>query len=72
VRTRVALLVGFGVGYYAGAKAGRARYEQLHEVVTKVGALGRLGVERLRGPEDADVVTLRPTANGGAAQPSSR
>jgi hypothetical protein len=72
VRARLALVVGFGFGYYLGAKAGHERYEQLHGLVTKVEALGRLGVERLRSADDADVVTLHPATNGGSAQPSSR
>jgi hypothetical protein len=29
-------MVGFGAGYYLGAKAGRERYEQLNAMVAKV------------------------------------
>ena len=72
MRTRMAVAVGFGFGYYLGAKAGRERYEQLHKLVSKLDALGRLGVERLRPSEEGDVVPLRPATGGGEAQPSSR
>jgi hypothetical protein len=30
------VMVGFGVGYYLGAKAGRARYQQLSAMLGKV------------------------------------
>jgi hypothetical protein len=33
---RTGLLIGFGAGYYFGAKAGRERFEQLDRVLTKV------------------------------------
>ncbi len=36
MRFRTGLLVGFGTGYYFGAKAGRERFEQLDRVLTKV------------------------------------
>ena len=35
MRFRLGVTVGFGVGYYLGAKAGRERYEQLHTCVEK-------------------------------------
>ena len=35
MRLRLGLTIGFGVGYYLGAKAGRSRYEQLHDLLTK-------------------------------------
>ena len=54
-------MVGFGAGYYLGAKAGRERYEQLNRMVRKVRrsdaydvatdkakAVVDLGVERAR------------------------
>ena len=36
MRFRLGLLVGLGVGYYLGAKAGRERYEQLNAMIRKV------------------------------------
>ena len=36
MRFRMGLLVGFGAGYYLGAKAGRERYEQLNTLIAKV------------------------------------
>jgi hypothetical protein len=61
MRFRLGLIVGFGAGYYLGAKAGRERYEQLNrwlrqakesdafETATdKAKAVVDLGVERAR------------------------
>ncbi|KAA0232279.1 MAG: hypothetical protein JJLCMIEE_03408 [Acidimicrobiales bacterium] len=36
MRFRLGLAVGFGVGYYLGAKAGRERYEQIERVIGNV------------------------------------
>ena len=36
MRFRLGLLVGFGLGYYFGAKAGRERYVQLNSMIRKV------------------------------------
>ena len=61
MRFKLGLVIGLGVGYYFGAKAGRARYEQLRvwiekakesdllETATdKAKAVVDLGVERAR------------------------
>jgi len=65
MRFRVGLVVGFGIGYYLGAKAGRERYEQLRDLLAELGehrpiekleALIDLTVERLRG--DSDETTI--------------
>jgi len=54
---KTGIVVGFAVGYYLGAKAGRERYEQLRRVVEglpvgtvveKTGAIVDLVVERFR------------------------
>ena len=71
---RLGAAVGFGAGYYLGARAGRERYEQLNAVARRVrrsqalGAVGDkaravvdLGVERARGVVDR---SAGPTANG--------
>jgi len=36
MRFRMGVIVGFGAGYYLGAKAGRERYEQLNRTIRKV------------------------------------
>jgi hypothetical protein len=36
VRFRAGLVVGFAVGYYLGARAGRERYEQIEQWLDKV------------------------------------
>lgn len=36
MRLRFGFLLGFGSGYYLGAKAGRARYEQLNDMLARV------------------------------------
>ena len=36
MRFRLGLVVGFGAGYYLGAKAGRERYEQLNATIRKI------------------------------------
>jgi hypothetical protein len=60
MRFRTGVIVGFAVGYYLGAKAGRERYEQLRRIVERVGPVSKvqaavdLGRERFRGePLDA-------------------
>ena len=61
MKFRIGLLCGFGLGYYLGARAGRARYEQMHRrlerlrdsrLFERMQAAVELGVERLR-PDDA-------------------
>jgi len=76
MKFRTGAVVGFAVGYYFGARAGRERYEQLRKMidkagpqVTKVRAAVELGVERLRdmtepAPEPAGLDPMvRPSAN---------
>ncbi|MEY2420866.1 MAG: hypothetical protein QOI95_933 [Acidimicrobiaceae bacterium] len=61
MRFKLGLIIGLGVGYYFGAKAGRARYEQLRVWIAKAKesdlletaadkakAVVDLGVERAR------------------------
>ena len=63
MRFRLGLVIGFGAGYYLGARAGRGRYEQIRataakirdsRVTEKVQAVGALGLERLRRDERID------------------
>lgn len=68
-RFRLGVVVGFGVGYYLGTKAGRERYEQLRALVaksplSKVQAAYELGVERLRdAPQPGPSATVVPPSN---------
>ena len=57
MRFRTSAAAGFVVGYYLGARAGRARYEQIRRVLDaipfgfvleKAQALAELGFERVR------------------------
>ena len=65
MRMRLGLVVGFGAGYYLGAKAGTERYEELNRLLDKVRqseayttasekakAAVDLGVERVREAVD--------------------
>ncbi|MBM3675944.1 MAG: hypothetical protein FJW88_13565 [Actinobacteria bacterium] len=60
MKFRIGLVLGFGLGYYLGAKAGRARYEQIRRrlerlrdsrLFERLQAAVEIGVERLR-PDD--------------------
>ncbi|MEX0663882.1 MAG: hypothetical protein WD598_03800 [Acidimicrobiia bacterium] len=68
---RTGLVVGFAVGYYFGAKAGRERYQQLRKLldragpVSKVRAAVELGRERLREAVEPDTFdsVVPPSSN---------
>jgi len=67
MRFRLGLVLGFGFGYYLGARAGRERYEQLRGLVAraplaKVQAAVELGRERFRTPEPGGAV-VPPSPN---------
>lgn len=36
MRFRLGLLIGFGAGYYLGARAGRERYQQINRTIAKI------------------------------------
>lgn len=68
MRLRLGLAVGFGVGYYLGARAGRERYEQLRRLASrtplvKVQAAMELGRERLRVASDPMDAVVPPSPN---------
>ena len=68
MRFRVGLGIGFGVGYYLGARAGRERYEQLRRLIArtpfvKVQAAVELGRERLRVPAEPMDAVVPPSPN---------
>jgi hypothetical protein len=57
MKFRIGLIIGFGVGYYLGARAGRARYEQMRRrlerlrdsrLFERMQAAVELSVERLK------------------------
>jgi hypothetical protein len=57
MKVKYPLVVGLGIGYYLGTRAGRERYEQIvaaarsardSRVLEKAKAAGALGVERIR------------------------
>ena len=65
MRFRLGMVIGFGAGYYLGAKAGRQRYEQINKLVNrtkrsetfevateKAKAVIDLGVERAKDAID--------------------
>jgi hypothetical protein len=72
MKFRLGLFLGFGIGYYLGAMAGRQRYEQLNRLIRrakrsevidtatdKARAVVDLGVERAK-----DIVESRTHHNG--------
>jgi hypothetical protein len=85
MRFRLGLVVGFGVGYYFGAKAGRTRYLQLREWINnakesgvvetateKAKAVVDLGVERAREllDHEEDRQETLDLTNGASYSPS--
>ena len=72
MRFRFGVVIGFAVGYYLGAKAGRTRYLQLREWLDKAKPVVDLGMERARDLVDRsdDPVVVDLAVNGGAYSPS--
>jgi hypothetical protein len=75
MRTRIALITGFAIGYYLGAKAGRQRYEQIQRWLSdvrqskpyeKAQAAVELGVERVRQQAEPLVSTSSSPDGPGA------
>jgi hypothetical protein len=64
-RTVVGALAGGAFGYYLGAKAGRARYEEINRLVSRVGGLGQSGtaVKKARALADLSLERVRATAS---------
>ena len=67
MKLRVGLVIGFALGYYLGAKAGRARYEQIRlrlerlrdsRLFDRLQAAVELGVERLRPDDEPEQLRL--------------
>jgi hypothetical protein len=75
MRFRLGLAIGFAVGYYFGAKAGRERYEQIRRwledarqsaPVEKAQAAVELGLERVRQQTEA-VTGSSPNGPGASS-----
>jgi hypothetical protein len=73
MKFRIGLVLGFGVGYYFGARAGRARYEQMRRrlerlrdsrIFERMQAAVELGVERMRTDEPANPLHLVEHVSG--------
>ena len=70
MKLRLGIVLGFGVGYYLGAKAGRERYEQLRRILARVEPAERVqtAIELVRDrrialhPNPADAV-VPPSPN---------
>ena len=67
MKFRIGLVLGFAAGYYLGAKAGRARYEQItlrlerlrdSRLFDRLQAAVELGVERLRPDDEVEQLHL--------------
>ena len=57
MKTKTALLIGLGVGYVLGAKAGRERYDQIHSAwTTVIGDKGKAVVD-LSAARARDIVS---------------
>jgi len=74
-RMKTGLIVGFAVGYYFGAKAGRERYEQIHgwlrdirdsRPYEKAQAAVELGIERVKQQAEPLVGADSGSPNGGS------
>ena len=75
MRFRLGVVIGFAVGYYFGAKAGRERYEQIRRwledarqsaPVEKAQAAVELGLERVRQQTEA-VTGASPNGPGASS-----
>ncbi|MDP9071664.1 MAG: hypothetical protein M3N68_10400 [Actinomycetota bacterium] len=55
MRLRLGFLVGFGSGYYLGAKAGRERYEEINRTIRKIKRSERFEVATEKAKEMVDL-----------------
>lgn len=76
MRLKVVFAVGFGLGYYLGARAGRERYEQMRgwlgevrqsKPYEKAQAAVELGVERVRHQAESLVGSSNGPGSAGTA-----
>lgn len=71
MRFRLGLAVGFGVGYYLGAKAGHERYEQIERVIEDLRRRPEVQelLDRLRLTVREQIGGAKERIQGGAAIP---
>ena len=67
MRMRLGLVVGFGAGYYLGAKAGTERYEELNRLLEKVRRSEgyQTATEKAKAAVDFGVERVREAVEGG-------
>ncbi len=58
---RVGLLIGFGAGYYLGARAGRGRYEQINRLLRRSRTIDEASTEAERAKAIVDLTRERVT-----------
>jgi hypothetical protein len=82
MRFRAGVIVGFGAGYYLGAKAGREKYEQINKTIRKVKrsdayveatdkarAVVDLGTEKVKDVVDEKVGSTNGNGSGESVLP---
>jgi hypothetical protein len=70
MRFRTGLLVGFGVGFVLGARAGRERYDQLKATIDSV--RGNETIQRATATADRSTAKVRRAAGQGLVTASER
>ena len=70
MRMRLGLVVGFGAGYYLGAKAGTERYEELNRLLEKVrrSEAYETATEKAKAAVDLGVERVREAVDGGSGE----
>ncbi len=72
MRFRLGLVIGFGGGYYLGAKAGRERYEQLQRWVdrAKDSDVVETAADKARAAVDLGLERARDLIDRGGTEPA--
>ena len=71
MRFRTGVVVGFGFGYYFGAKAGRQRFEQIDRLLHRIGGAQSVDVaaQKARAVLDLGVERARDLVDSTSATP---